>query len=730
MPAASPTSSKAGKENDTAEQLHNLKRRGTATVPTRGLYREWVYELSFLVFGAYKSARSEASKQLHVLAERLRRVPGRIDTAVTKAKAKAREELSQLFWFTLKKKGVVPDSTRDLINDLVALDGVRRTKLLGYSNALQESWELRLPGTRRIALCYLSSDGTIHKNINFESRRATVINQNNEKQHFFLGIGMAINYTSEKQLEGWEDLIETAPRHRPNASRYENFLGARVARGTNNSAHGSHYAGRGGRGRRNWLGEEEHRARHNATLTDFVREISQEGFDKLSDPEKQDVDLFMWCGFIDATMTVKLYNRDNAAAVSLADGTGAAARAEDRACGGAIKAVILAGAVQGEYRAAAIACLLEVSTPLRRSLCLPGESREPEAAISDFLRTVKAERRAFRGNLTRNRFGGMVLKSLYEFLRPVLCAGKDISLFSITRRYRLYCANAVADWRSQIGALVDTIHGHNDESLLASLAHGHDYASAAISQLQQMAFDAVFRASETTSRLDAVMGNAQIILSRILGIHSLGDVLVSIFTSVLLARLHMLWTHTMIAHPTTRSFLHRMVPVKQCKPLILPSLVFAAAQQATFLLPLAVAVLLGLPDMPEHALHAAQHDEPAKLALMALRILAVPATAGIFAFFVLLPTSVAPVCGDLVANKCKTLWGLDSEGEIKGVRRDTGIKNLWYMVGSLAMNRFHSKHLALRMLFNGREWHDLTLCAVEIKAIEENVFGTRFSLDA
>ncbi|KAJ6556762.1 hypothetical protein DFH09DRAFT_1365485 [Mycena vulgaris] len=74
---------------------------------------------------------------------------------------------------------------------------------------------------------------------------------------------------------------------------------------------------------------------------------------------------------------------------------------------------------------------------------------------------------------------------------------------------------------------------------------------------------------------------------------------------------------------------------------------------------------------------------------------------------------IRAVCGDLVANKCKTLWGLDSEGEIKGVWRDTGIKNLWYMVGSLAMNRFHSKHLAL-----------------QIKAIEENVFGTRFSLDA
>ncbi|KAJ7110568.1 hypothetical protein C8R44DRAFT_800238 [Mycena epipterygia] len=129
------------------------------------------------------------------------------------------------------------------------------------------------------------------------------------------------------------------------------------------------------------------------------------------------------------------------------------------------------------------------------------------------------------------------------------------------------------------------------------------------------------------------------IFSRVLPVALLGNVLGSIFTSVILARVHMLWTHTMIAHPTTKSFLQRMVPVKECKPLVLPTLVFAAAQQATFLLPLAVAVLLDLPGMPEHALHAAQRDEPATLALMALRILAVPASAALFALLVLLPAS-------------------------------------------------------------------------------------------
>ncbi|KAJ7147700.1 hypothetical protein C8R43DRAFT_889559 [Mycena crocata] len=130
------------------------------------------------------------------------------------------------------------------------------------------------------------------------------------------------------------------------------------------------------------------------------------------------------------------------------------------------------------------------------------------------------------------------------------------------------------------------------------------------------------------------------ILSRVLGVRLLfGNVLVSIITSVLLARLHMLWTHTMIAHPTSKSFLQRIVPRKQCKTLFLPAFVFAVAQQATFLLPLAVASLVDLENIPDHAFHAVQRDDPTALALMTLRILAVLTTAAVVALFVLLPAS-------------------------------------------------------------------------------------------
>lgn len=96
--------------------------------------------------GSYKSARGEASKKLHVLTERLRRVPGRIDTAVTKATTKAREELSNIFSFTLKEKGVVPDATRDMINDLVALDGVRPNKVVGVLKCIARKLGIEVRG--------------------------------------------------------------------------------------------------------------------------------------------------------------------------------------------------------------------------------------------------------------------------------------------------------------------------------------------------------------------------------------------------------------------------------------------------------------------------------------------------------------------------------------------------------------------------------------------------------
>ncbi|KAK5126144.1 hypothetical protein LTR85_011500 [Meristemomyces frigidus] len=131
------------------------------------------------------------------------------------------------------------------------------------------------------------------------------------------------------------------------------------------------------------------------------------------------------------------------------------------------------------------------------------------------------------------------------------------------------------------------------------------------------------------------------LLASFLGFSIFGNALVYIFVSVGLARLHMLWTHSMIAHPSDKSIFRRFVPRKQCKALLLPSLVFAAAQQATFLLPVSVAFALKL-DNIDHGemMHAAHNKDCAKMMLTGLRFLAVPATALFVALAILLPAAV------------------------------------------------------------------------------------------
>ncbi|KAF9078745.1 hypothetical protein BDP27DRAFT_1206778 [Rhodocollybia butyracea] len=73
-------------------------------------------------------------------------------------------------------------------------------------------------------------------------------------------------------------------------------------------------------------------------------------------------------------------------------------------------------------------------------------------------------------------------------------------------------------------------------------------------------------------------------------------------------------------------------------------------------------------------------------------------------------TVIRKICGDEIADKCSPTWGLSDEGEILGSWKDMNIPGLWYAMGNLAMDRFHSKHLAL-----------------QIKAIEEKQFGPRYS---
>ncbi|MDT9592721.1 NAD(P)/FAD-dependent oxidoreductase [Nocardioides zeae] len=54
--------------------------------------------------------------------------------------------------------------------------------------------------------------------------------------------------------------------------------------------------------------------------------------------------------------------------------------------------------------------------------------------------------------------------------------------------------------------------------------------------------------------------------------------------------------------------------------------------------------------------------------------------------------------GDEVAGRCGPVWGLDEEGELRGVWRRSGHDGLWFMGGNLAMARFYGGFLALQIL--------------------------------
>ncbi|GKZ36830.1 hypothetical protein AbraIFM66950_008062 [Aspergillus brasiliensis] len=59
--------------------------------------------------------------------------------------------------------------------------------------------------------------------------------------------------------------------------------------------------------------------------------------------------------------------------------------------------------------------------------------------------------------------------------------------------------------------------------------------------------------------------------------------------------------------------------------------------------------------------------------------------------------SVRATLGDKIADQFGPIWGIDEEGEFRTAYRETGVPNLWLMVGYLPYTRFHSKLLAMRM---------------------------------
>ena len=90
---------------------------------------------------------------------------------------------------------------------------------------------------------------------------------------------------------------------------------------------------------------------------------------------------------------------------------------------------------------------------------------------------------------------------------------------------------------------------------------------------------------------------------------------------------------------------------------------------------------------------------------------------------------IRQLVGPEEGKKVAPILGLNAEGELRGMWREIGLPNLWYMMGNLALYRFYSKHLALRMssIFHPVQLSPLTGSPVEIKAKQEGIFGERYT---
>jgi len=130
------------------------------------------------------------------------------------------------------------------------------------------------------------------------------------------------------------------------------------------------------------------------------------------------------------------------------------------------------------------------------------------------------------------------------------------------------------------------------------------------------------------------------VFSSIIGGGMITRAIAYILVSVATSRLHMLWTHSMIAAPSAKPWYRRFVARKDAKAVLLPSFVFALAQQATIFLPMAVASFVIVPTTDDDFKALVTGKNNGALFGLSLGFLAVPATALFVALAILLPAAV------------------------------------------------------------------------------------------
>jgi len=122
-----------------------------------------------------------------------------------------------------------------------------------------------------------------------------------------------------------------------------------------------------------------------------------------------------------------------------------------------------------------------------------------------------------------------------------------------------------------------------------------------------------------------------------------GGAFVFIFVSLALVRVHMLWTIHMIAAPSKKAWYKRLPARRECKPLLLPTLMYAAANQLLFFAPVELAELFGLTGPGGHEARTQMIESgcPKQMLKYALAFMVVPLTYGLVYLFAVFPAQVA-----------------------------------------------------------------------------------------
>ncbi|THU91296.1 hypothetical protein K435DRAFT_801385 [Dendrothele bispora CBS 962.96] len=181
-----------------------------------------------------REEKRRLQKQADALKAKIRRIPTRIKNALEKTMRLFGEKEKKGKTVHLKEKGVVPNSIRNMLAELVALDNVPARRCVDAFKRIAGALGFEVEGdistrtTNRVVKeagiaakihvvesfkeaqgIGISSDGTSHKNNNYKTHYAGVIDKEGNQREFFLGISIAANHTSETQRDEWIDLVDS-----------------------------------------------------------------------------------------------------------------------------------------------------------------------------------------------------------------------------------------------------------------------------------------------------------------------------------------------------------------------------------------------------------------------------------------------------------------------------------------------------------------------------------------